>query len=242
MSLVQDVLSCGCHHHFTGEIYSGCSFMGVKMDAYFKSKFFIQSVFIFMGMPLLIWAMGSLPARSFLKELLSVVTILAFFQMMGQFYWSRANRYGAKDLKMSRMTSLHKIIGYTFVTVLLLHPVFLVIPRFLESGVAPVDALITILTTFNQGVVLGIIAWCLILIIGITSLTRKKLPMKYKTWRTFHGILAIVFISIAAWHVIDLGRHSSFAMSTLISILAAGGVLLLLKAYTSKTFRKTSEG
>ena len=212
--------------------------MGVKMDTYFKSNFFLQSVLIFIGMPLLIWAMGSLPARSFLKELLSVVTILAFFQMAGQFYWSRANRYGIKNLKMSRIISLHKTIGYTCVTVLLFHPVFLVVPRFLESGVGSVDALITILTTFNQGVTLGIIAWCLILIIGITSLTRKKLPMGYKTWRTFHGILAIVFISIAAWHVIDLGRHSSIAMSILISMLAAGGILLLLKAYTLKNPRK----
>lgn len=30
MSLVQDVLSCGCHHHFTGKVDSGRSFMGVN--------------------------------------------------------------------------------------------------------------------------------------------------------------------------------------------------------------------
>jgi predicted ferric reductase len=69
---------------------------------------------------------------------------------------------------------------------------------------------------------------------GITSFTRKKLPMKYKTWRVFHGILAMHFISIAAWHVIDLGRHSSFVMSILISILTAGGIMMLLKTYTLK--------
>ncbi len=31
MSPVQDVLSGGCHYYFTGEIHSGCGFMGVKM-------------------------------------------------------------------------------------------------------------------------------------------------------------------------------------------------------------------
>lgn len=211
------------------------------MRVYIESNFFIQSVLAFIGVPLLIWSLGTLPARSFLKEFLSVVTILAFFQMAGQFYWSRANRCGIKDLKTRLIINLHKAIGYTCVTVFLFHPFFLIVPRFLESGVEPVDALVTILTTFNQGVVLGMIAWCLILIIGITSLTRKKLPIKYKTWRTFHGILAIVFISIAAWHVIDLGRHSSPAMSILIGILAAGGVLLLLKTYALKSSKKPSE-
>ena len=204
------------------------------MNVYLKSNFFIQSVLAFIGMPPFIWALGSLPARSFLKESLSIMTILAFCQIIGQFFWSRANRYAAKDLKISRMISLHKIIGYTFVTVLLFDPVFLVVPRFFESGVSPVDVLVTILTTFNQGVVLGIIAWCLMLILGITSLVRKKLPMKYTTWRVFHGILATLSISIAAWHAIDLGRHANLAMSILISILTAGGILLLLITYTFK--------
>jgi predicted ferric reductase len=53
--------------------------------------------------------------------------------------------------------------------------------------------------------------------------------MRYKTWRVFHGILAMLFISIAAWHVIDLGRHASIVMSILISMLTAGGIMMLLK-------------
>ncbi|ACN14598.1 conserved hypothetical protein [Desulforapulum autotrophicum HRM2] len=65
--------------------------------------------------------------------------------------------------------------------------------------------------------------------------------MKYKTWRVFHGILAMLFISIAAWHVIDLGRHSNFAMSIYITMLAAGGIMLLLKTYMFKKSKKTSE-
>jgi predicted ferric reductase len=170
------------------------------------------------------------------------MTILVFFQMIGQFFWARTNRYAVKNLKMSKVVKYHKIIGYTFASVLLFHPVLLVVPKFFEPGVAPVDAFITIITTFNQGVVLGIIAWCLMLTLGITSLARKKLPMKYTTWRVFHGILAIAFIAVAAWHVIDLGRYSSFAMSILISILTAGGVLLLVKTYTLKISKKTSEG
>jgi predicted ferric reductase len=216
--------------------------MGVKMRTYIKNNFLRQSVLAFTGMPLLIWAMGNFPERSLLKESLSVITILAFCQMMGQFFWVRTNRSAVANLKMSKVIKYHKIIGYTFVIVLLVHPVLLVVPRFFESGVAPVDAFITIITTLtNQGVVLGIIAWGLMLALGITSFARKKLPMKYKTWRVFHGILAMMFISVAAWHVIDLGRHSSFVMSIFISILTAGGILLLLKTYTLKKPEKISE-
>ena len=215
--------------------------MGVKMSAHIKSSFLRQSILVFTGIPLFIWATGNFPDRSLLKESISVMTILAFCQMMGQFFWARTNRSVIRDLKMSKVVTYHKFIGYTFVTILLFHPFYLVIPRFFESGVSPVDAFITIITTLNQGVVLGIIAWCLMLILGITAFARKNLPMKYKTWRVFHGILAILFISIAAWHVIDLGRHANLAISILISMLAAGGILLLLKTYTFNKSRKISE-
>ncbi|MCF8068967.1 MAG: ferric reductase-like transmembrane domain-containing protein [Desulfobacterales bacterium] len=204
------------------------------MGTYIKSNFFKQIILAFTGIPLLILIMGDFPERLLLKELLSVMTILAFCLMIGQFFWVRGYRYAVAELKMSKVTKYHKIIGYTLVTILFLHPFYLVVPRFFEAGVDPNDAFITIITTFNQGVVLGIIAWCLMLVLGIMSFVRKKLPIKYKTWRVFHGILAVLFISIAAWHVIDLGRHSNLAMSILISMLAAGGILLLLKTYIFK--------
>lgn len=210
------------------------------MRAVITSNFFRQTMLAFTGMPLLILAMGNLPERSLLKETLSVLIILAFFQMIGQFFWARTNRYAVKDLKVSNVIKYHKIIGYTFVIALLFHPVLLVVPRFFESGVAPLDAFIIIITTLSsQGVVFGIIAWCLMLTLGITALVREKLPMKYTTWRVFHGVLAILFAAVAEWHVIDLGRHSSLAMSILILLITVVGVLFLVKTYTLKMIKKT---
>jgi predicted ferric reductase len=241
MSPLPDVLSGGRHHHSAGEVHPGRGFMGVMMSTIIKSSFFRQSALAFAGLPLLIWTMSNLWERSILKESLSVVTILAFFQMMDLFFWSRANTNAVKNLKMGRVNKFHKITGYTCVTIMLLHPVLLVVPRFFESGVAPGDAFITIVTTFNRGIVLGIIAWSLLLTIGITSLIRNRLPMKYTTWRTFHGILAVVFISAAAWHAIDLGRHSNLAMSILVVMLAAGGVRFFLKNSISKKPRNPDD-
>nr|WP_320014206.1 ferric reductase-like transmembrane domain-containing protein [uncultured Desulfobacter sp.] len=211
------------------------------MSAYIKSKFFRLSILALIGMPLLIWAAGNFPERSLLKDSLSIITVLAFCQMIGQFFWTRTSRPLRTDLKMSRVIKYHKVIGYTFITILFFHPLYLVIPRFFEAGVSPVDAFVTIITTFNLGVVLGIIAWCLMLILGMTSFLRNKLPMNYKTWRIFHGILAMLFISIAAWHTIDLGRHTTLTMSIFISMLTAGGILLLLKTYTFKKSQKAME-
>ncbi|WP_319576998.1 ferric reductase-like transmembrane domain-containing protein [uncultured Desulfobacter sp.] len=207
------------------------------MGAYIKSRFFRQSILIFMGIPLVIWATGNFPVRSLLKESLSIITILAFYQMIGQFFWARTSRSARMDLKMNQVVKYHKVIGYTFVGILFFHPIYLVVPRFFEAGISPFEAFVTIITTFNQGCVLGIITWCLMLVLGVTSFLRNKLPMTYKTWRVFHGTLAILFISVAAWHAMDLGRHATLAMSILISMLTASGILLLLKTYIFKTVR-----
>ena len=199
---------------------------------------FRHAFILFTGIPLLLWALNPLPDRSFFKETLSVVTILIFYQMLGMFFWSRVNRYAVKDMRMPQVISIHKIIGYTGMAFLLFHPAFLVLPKFLESNVSGVEAVVTIITTANPGVVSGLVAWGLMLVIGITALTRKQLPIKYKTWRNFHGILALLFVFSAAWHVIDLGRHSSFAMTFFIIILTAGNVLIFGIYPLFKTYKE----
>ena len=208
------------------------------MDTYRKSPFVRISILVFAGLPLLVLALGGFPERSLLKESLSVATILGFFLMIGMFFWSRVNALAIGELKMRRTITVHKAIGYTCAAVILLHPVFLVVPRFFESGVTPGAAFITILTTFHTGIVLGMLAWILLLTLGITALMRNRLPMTYNTWRRWHGILAVVFIAAAAWHAIDLGRHSSLAMSGLIILLTLAGVRLLLKNSISKKSQK----
>lgn len=136
---------------------------------------------------------------------------------------------------MGKVVSFHKIIGYIFIGVLLLHPFFIVFPRYFESGVEPGEALSTLLTTYTStGVILGIMAWLLLLIIGLTPLFRNRLPKKYNSWRLLHGILSIIFIIVASWHAIELGRHTDIAMSIFIILLSGSGVLLLLKTYFLK--------
>lgn len=66
-----------------------------------------------------------------------------------------------------------------FLLVLLVHPFLIVVPRYYESGVDPTEAFFTITTTFNfVGIILGICAWFLMLILGATSLFRKTLLLR----------------------------------------------------------------
>lgn len=205
------------------------------MREYPRRNYLIPAAAIFVGLPLLLWALGDFPRRTVLKESLCLLFILAFCQMIGQFFLARSNKSVVKSLKMSTVMKLHKIIGYICVGVFLFHPFLLVVPRYFEAGVAPREAFTTIITTLDSpGVVLGIIAWCLLLLLGILSLVRSRLPLKYTTWRISHGILAMVLLAVATWHVLDLGRHSNLAMSMTFIILAVSGELLLLKTYILK--------
>ena len=200
----------------------------------------IPKTIIFIGFPILFWALGDFPSRTPLKETFSIITLLAFSLMVGQFFLTRGYRAIHKELKMSNLNKIHKSIGYVFTFVLLIHPFLIVVPRYFESGVEPLDAFWTIITSFNSlGIVLGLIAWVLMLIIGVTSIIRNKLSMSYKTWRIIHGILSILFITIAAWHATDLGRHTNLATSIFLITITSGGVLLLLRTYFLRTTIKT---
>lgn len=199
----------------------------------------IIAILVFIGLPVLFWALGDIPWRTNLKEAISILTLVAFSMMLGQFYLARSNRQILKEHKMSKVINWHKVIGYTFVSVLLVHPILILVPRYFESGIEPKEAFITIITSFdNFRVMLGMVAWGLILIIGITSMFRDQLPMSYKTWRVFHGILSVIFIAVATWHATSLGRHTGTAMSIFMITMAAGGVFLLLKSYFTKTPQK----
>lgn len=208
-----------------------------------KIDYLIPATGIFIGLPLLFWALGDFPRRTVLKESLSILFILSFCLMLGQFFLGRGNKNIIMRFKMINVLKFHKVIAYTIVSVFLVHPFLIVVPRYFESGVTPMEAFTTIITTFNStGIVLGLIAWFLLLVLGITSLIRNKLPMKYITWRYFHGILSILFISFATFHAIDLGRHTNLAMSIYMIILAVSGVALLLKTYTKSPNKLKREG
>lgn len=212
------------------------------MEKRIKTYNRIAAFTLFIALPVLLYFLGNIPMRTLLKEAISLLTILAFFIMLLQFFLSRANQKMLQSHAMGRVIKWHKALGYIFVTVLLLHPLLIVFPRYFESGVTPTDAFIELLSHFNQtGLWLGLTAWILMLIIGLTSLLRNWLPFRYKTWRSMHGYLSIVFIITASLHVINMGRHIDRPMEWLIAILALSGVTILLRTYIFKSVSHKSQ-
>ncbi len=157
------------------------------------------AIIIIVGIPLLFYVLGDFPRKTLLKESISVLFIVAFCLISGQFFLTRSNRSILKVHKMFRVMKLHKYIGYVVAGILLIHPFLIVVPRYFEAGVDPKDAFTTLITIFSStGVILGISAWTLIFVIGFTSYFRNNLGIRYKTWRVLHGILSVVFIILAS--------------------------------------------
>lgn len=189
-------------------------------------------ILVFIGMPVVFYIAGNYPRRTISKEFFSILTILSFSFMLAQFSLARTNRKLVGDYSLRNILTTHKIIGYIFLLVLLIHPFLIILPRFYEAGISGTDAFVQMITTLNsQGILLGLCAWLLAFILGMTSLLRAKLPLTYKTWRLFHGVLAIFFVIIASLHAIDLGRHITAPFAYFIGIVAISGVLPLLSTY-----------
>lgn len=204
-----------------------------------KKYNYISFLVVFIGLPVLLFALGDFPPRSFFKNSVSLITLLAFSLILGQFFLSRTNTFTTKIHKYKNVLSAHKAIGYFALTLFMLHPFLIVIPRYFEAGVEPLDSFIKMITTFESlGVILGLVAWCLLLVLGVTSMTRGKLGFSYKTWRVFHGFLALLFIVIATWHSVDLGRHTNTSISLYFIIMATIASLVLLKLYIFPNTKK----
>lgn len=235
MSLVQNVLPCGRNHNFAGKIDSSNRVMGMIMKKLTWKRDILSLAVLFIGLPLFLYITGNFPKRTFLKESISILTIIAFCLMLAQFFLTRDRHIAFRDQSRRGLITIHKGLGYVLLLVLLSHPFLIVVPRYFESGVDPKEAFITIITSFNSlGVVLGICSWLLMLILGITSLLRKKLPLAYKNWRRLHGVLAVLFTMLVCWHAIDLGRHTTPILSSYIVLAAVSGALPLLKTYISR--------
>lgn len=196
-----------------------------------KNPFIREYFLLFWGIPTLILALGNFPERDLIKEIISYTVILSLFQLIGVLFLIQRNKLTISSLKASTIVKHHKNIGYIFIFILLFHPILLLAPSVLDTRISAIDAFITITTTYTPGIMWGILAWILMIILGITSFCRRKLPMKEKTWIFFHGVIAVLFITIATIHAINLGRHSNLFISSYMALLSVGGVIFYIRGF-----------
>ncbi|MBT8318199.1 MAG: FAD/NAD(P)-binding:oxidoreductase [Lutibacter sp.] len=184
----------------------------------------------------MLYYISEFPRRNSLKEILSITTIVGFTLLVSQFFSTRMNRKLVKDIRMVNVLKIHKIVGYVFISILLLHPFFIIVPKFFDNTVTPTDAFYRLITTFSSaGVILGLIAYTSMVILIITSFCRFKLNLSYRIWRSLHGYFTLLFIVTATWHVINIGRHSNTSFSIYYLLIVVSGIFYLLKTYFFKT-------
>ena len=145
-----------------------------------RTYFLVTALAVFIGLPMLLYILGDTPRRSLLKETISVLTLLSFSLMLCQFFLARSNAVLLELFRPRRIQKVHKVIAYGAVGVFLVHPFLIVLPRYFEAGVKPWDALITMLTSFDSlGVLLGLAAWVLMVVILVTSMFRIALIKRF---------------------------------------------------------------
>ncbi len=198
---------------------------------------FSALIITFIAVPLFLYFSGNFPKRTTLMETLSIVTILAFSLLLSQFFTSRLNYKLMKQIRMVNVLVIHKFIGYVFISVILLHPFFIIVPKFFDNGVTPSDAFVRLITTFGTtGIILGLISYTIMLILMVTAFFRFKMHLHYRTWRRLHGYLTLLFVITATWHVIDMGRHSNSSFTMFYLLVVAVGIYYVLRKYL---FKKT---
>lgn len=209
----------------------------MKVGSYISNL--VPVLVVFIGGPSILYAMGDFPRRRFLFEALSLTTILGFSILISQFFLSRSNKKLVQSIRMANVIKIHTFLGYLFIAILFLHPFFIVVPKFFDNGISPSEAFVTLITTFGSlGLIMGMIAYAIILILLITAFFRFKLHMNYRTWRNLHGFLTLLFVLIATWHVIDIGRHSNESFVVYYVLIAGSAVFFLIRTYLSKLKNK----
>lgn len=200
---------------------------------------FSAIIITFIAVPLFLYFSGNYPKRTTLMETLSILTILAFSLLLSQFFTSRLNYKLMKQIRMVNVLTIHKFIGYFFISVMMLHPFFIIIPKFFDDAVTPSDAFIRLITTFSTtGVILGLIAYAIMLILMVTAFFRFKMHLHYRTWRRLHAYLTLLFVFTASWHVIDMGRHSNSSFTLFYLLVVVVGIYYVLRKYLFKTAKK----
>jgi predicted ferric reductase len=205
------------------------------MDKRIRTYNRIAATVVFFIVPLLLYGLGNFPRRALYKELLSLMTITAFFGLLMQFYLSRANKGMLQGFKMSGIIKWHKTLGYIFLGILFFHPFFVILYHLFQPGLTFSEAFTEVIDNFNKtGLLLGLIAWILMIVIGLMAIFRKSIFKNYRTWRLWHGGVSLAFITLAAIHAIDIGRHMNLYMSLFIAVILVIATYKLFTVYLIK--------
>ena len=177
--------------------------------------------------PVLLATTQDVPTQSTYQIVVLLVSVGAFGLMLGLFWLSRLMPENTVKIKYSSTLRWHKYIGYAAGLFFLIHPVLMIVRRFWVQESLPLDNLMLMIK--SPLMLTGIVAWFLMIVLVVMAFVRETMPAK--VFRYIHGLISIVFVGFATWHVVSIGRHSNAAMIAFWIALAAGAVATLLYSY-----------
>jgi predicted ferric reductase len=180
--------------------------------------------------PVLLAVAQEVPVRTTYQQAVVLTSVGAFGLMLGLFWLSRLMPKNTVKLNASATLRWHKYIGYLAGLFFLVHPVLMIARRFWVVESNPIDNLMLMIQ--SPRMLPGLIAWGLLIVLVVLAFFRNRFPAKL--FRYLHGLLSILVVGLATWHVIAIGRHSNSAMSVFWLILAGGAMVALLVAYLPK--------
>jgi len=201
-----------------------------------KTQFIVVYLLLMALVPVFLAANQDVPAGSSYLQIVLFLSLAAFGLVLGQFWLSRLLPRSVAKIKPAVVLRWHKIVGYSAVGFLLIHPVLMVARRFWAQESDPTENLILMLRA--PALQPAFVAWVVMVLLGVLSLARRR--FRPKSWRILHGLLSAGFAGLATWHVVAVGRHSNPAMSLFWIALAGFAVWAQLRSYMPILSARTS--
>ncbi|KUO19126.1 oxidoreductase [Streptomyces dysideae] len=114
-----------------------------------------------------------------------------------------------RRIGMDRLTSWHRWTGFSVLWTLLAHAVFITFGYAEGTGMDPVNQIIDLAETV-EGVLRAVVAFCILIVIGVVSARYARRRLAYETWHFIH-LYTYVAVVLAFTHQVAAG--TTFASS-----------------------------
>lgn len=171
-----------------------------KKKLLFQGVFWIAVYILLATAPLILLKIGETPeGREFWRELSVALGFVGLSMMALQFILTARFKTIKAPYGADVVYHFHRQISLVAVLLILAHPLLLFIN-------APETLQLLNLFSAPWRARMGVSAVILLVVLVAISLWRRPLKIEYTAWRIWHGILAVVVVTLAMLHII-LARH-----------------------------------
>lgn len=152
--------------------------------------------------------------------------LVALTAMAVQFVTSGRFAIVSGRLGIDKIMGFHKIAAWWVLVGVLFHPVFYVLPTWIDDparGVLRLQAYLT-LPHYRTGVV----SLAALALLVVSSALRERLPVSYELWRASHVVLALAAASTGLHHAVTVGRFSALGSVQAWWWAVAGALILVM--------------